>query len=109
MRGFQLSLKDKGRTVIPTGLRRAGHFEEAEELIAIPLPEGGFVAKTRMQVLEELWSSLPEAGAETAVDELLRHRAEDEAAHIHRLDHPELPSEQEWELKSAGLYSKLGL
>lgn len=109
MHTYKLSIKDKGRTVIPSALRREADLSDAVDLVATALPDGGFVVKTRAQILTSFWAGLPQDRSGDLVAELLEDRAAQAADRTRVLDSPELPSAEEWEAKSASLLQKLGL
>lgn len=71
---FRLSVKDKGRTVLPTALQRECGFAVGAELIARPLGPGRFLVETADAVLDRIWSGVPTDGPTDAVAELAAWR-----------------------------------
>jgi len=82
---------------------------DAVDFVATPLLEGGFVVKTREQMLTSFWARLPQDKSGDLVAELLEERAAEAADRIRLLDNPNLPSAEEWEAKSVSLLQELGL
>lgn len=110
MGSFQISIKDKGRLVIPATLRAESGIGEEVELVATALPEGGFVVKTRQQILQSLRTPNTDLVDDAIVIDFLRSRDEAEQARFQFLMNPvvlEL-SEQEQEAKDAATLAKLG-
>jgi len=110
MGSFQISIKDKGRLVIPATLRAESGIGDEVELVATVLPEGGFVVKTRQQILESLRTPNTDLVDDAVVIDFLRSRDEAEQARFQFLMNPvvlEL-SEQEQEAKDAATLAKLG-
>ena len=110
MSSFTVSVKDKGRLVIPAALRAQAGLGDEVELIATPLPGGGFSVKTRQQILESLRTPNKDLVDDAVVIDFLRSRDEAEQARFQFLMNPvvlEL-SEQEQEAKDAATLAKLG-
>ncbi len=72
---FRLSVKDKGRTVLPVALQRECGFGPGVDLFARPLGAGRFVVETADAVLDRIWEGLP-ASEGDAVAELSSWRTE---------------------------------
>ena len=110
MSSFTINVKDKGRLLIPAALRAQAGLGDAVELIATPLPSGGFTVKTRQQILESLRTPNTDLIDEAVVIDFLRSRDEAEQARFQFLMNPLLPelSEQEQEAKDAATLAKLG-
>ncbi len=72
---FTFEIKEKGRAVLPAGLREACGFEVGVELVAVPLGPGQALLQTRAAALELLWAAPVEDQGTDAVGELLRTRA----------------------------------
>lgn len=74
MTTFRFEVKDKGRVVLPAGLRAACDFSTGTELVARPLGPGRFVVETDAVILERIWAGRPEMVTD-AVDELAKWRS----------------------------------
>jgi bifunctional DNA-binding transcriptional regulator/antitoxin component of YhaV-PrlF toxin-antitoxin module len=69
MQTFRFEIKEKGRVVLPAGLRDACGLGVGAQLVARPLGAGRFVVETDERVLERIWSGIPdEASAPAATD-----------------------------------------
>ena len=58
MQSFQVFANNRGVLVIPRSLRELAQLGDEDNLVATPLPGGGFTVKTRRQILEAFWSRL---------------------------------------------------
>ena len=106
---YQISLKDRGRIVIPAKLRREAGFSEEVELVATPLAEGGFIVKTRQQILESLWERSLSMGSVNAIGELLSERDAVTASRLNELENPVIASESELAEREGKILTALGL
>jgi bifunctional DNA-binding transcriptional regulator/antitoxin component of YhaV-PrlF toxin-antitoxin module len=86
---YEFEIREKGRAVLPAGLRSACGFGVGTRLIARPLGPGQAIVETAEAVLARIWADAPREDVD-AVGELLRWRAEEAAD---RADSsPSLPS-----------------
>lgn len=109
MKGYTITVKEKGRTVLPVALQRAGNFGPGDSLVARVLPEGGILLETRRQVLERIWASMENLDGLDGVAELKKRRIERDAARRQRLERPQFADDAESERRSAALLALLGL
>lgn len=109
MSDFQLSVKEKGRTVLPIGLQRACGFTPGSTLVARPMGNGRFVVETREAVLERIWSANPQSTPTDGVAELAQWRQVADAQRWERLASPDLPSEEISSERANQLLRELGL
>jgi bifunctional DNA-binding transcriptional regulator/antitoxin component of YhaV-PrlF toxin-antitoxin module len=82
---YTLSVKEKGRTVLPAALRTACQFTDATELVATPLGRGKFLVETREAIVDDLWAGLPATEESGAVNELMAWRVSSEQARCEQL------------------------
>lgn len=82
---YEFEVKDKGRAVLPAGLRSVCGFEPGTRLTARPMGPGQALVETRQAVLARIWSHRPE-GRTDGVGALRRWRAE-QARHEHTVTH----------------------
>ncbi len=110
MSSFTVSVKDKGRLLIPAALRAQAGLGAEVELIATPLPDGGFSVKTRKQILEALRSPATDLVEPEVIIDFLRSREEAETARHHFLMNPLLPdlSQEKQAEQDATILAKLG-
>lgn len=109
MNDFQLSVKVKGRTVLPVGLQRACGFAPGAKLVATPLGRGCFVVETREAVLERIWAGIPQNTTTDGVADLARWRQTTDAERWERLASPEIPAEEVSAERANQLLRALGL
>ena len=110
MSSFTVSVKDKGRLLIPAALRAQAGLGNEVELIATPLPDGGFTVKTRKQILEALRSPTTDVVEPEVLIDFLRSRDAAETDRRHFLMNPVFPDispEQQAE-QDAAILAKLG-
>jgi len=111
---FRLSVKDKGRTVLPIGLQRACGFAPGAELLARPLGNGRFLVESSDAVLSRIWERAAEdtedtQDAEAGVAALRAWRTEADTQRWDRLDETELPPDDVSRQRAADLLAELGL
>lgn len=106
---YQISIKDRGRIVIPVGLRREAGFSEEVELVATPLVTGGFTVRSRQQILESLWERTLAKGSEEVVSELLTERDGAAVSRLYELENPKIASESELAAREGEILAALGL
>lgn len=106
---YRVSVKDKGRVVLPVALQRACGFGPGDELVVRPIGPGRFVVESTNAVLERIWSGAPQGPSVDAVESLEGWRTESDARRGEELDTPRLPSEKESDQRAARLLSEFGL
>ena len=86
---YLFEVKEKGRSVLPAGLRAQCGFEVGMTIVAVALGPGRALIQTRDALLEELWASQPATGGDGAED-LRKERAAESATLLakSRLDEP---------------------
>lgn len=109
MTTFRLSVKDKGRTVLPIGLQRACGFAPGAELVARPLGEGRFLVESTDAVLARIWERAAASDTEDAIAALHTWRAGTDTRRWDQLEAAELPSEEVSQERAANLLADLGL
>jgi len=109
MDAYRVTVKDKGRVVLPVALQRVCGFGPGDELIARPLGPGRFIVESTDAVLERIWSRAPHGAPVGATESLESWRAASEAARRAELESPHVPSEMESNRRSARLLSEFGL
>lgn len=95
--------------VIPVALRKQARLEAEEALVATVLPEGGFMVRTRPQILNSLWAHSLAFGSQNLVDEHVSEEALSHAQRIHELDYPNISSQDLSDSEEAAILAKLGL
>ena len=111
MNSYQVSVKDRGRLLIPASLREQALLGDEVELIATPLPEGGFTVKTRQQILESFWNRVQTGDGVDLVSEHIRESSHEWEQRQYSLDNPtfEILSEEAQHKKDLALLAKMGL
>jgi len=109
MSDFQLSVKEKGRTVLPVGLQRACGFAPGAKLVARPLGNGSFVVETRETVLERIWAGNSQSTTTDGVGDLARWRQVADTQRWERLASSDLPAEEISSERAIQLLRALGL
>jgi len=109
MSDFRLSVKVKGRTVLPVGLQRACGFAPGAKLVARPLGRGRFVVETPEAVLERIWAGIPQNMITDGVADLARWRQITDTERWERLTSPAFPAEEISTERANQLLRSLGL
>ena len=109
MTTFRLSVKEKGRTVLPMGLQRACGFGPGSELVARPLGNGQFLVESIDAILSRIWERATNDSTEDGFAALSAWRTDAGTQRWDRLDAPELPPEDVSRERAAGLLAELGL
>jgi len=109
MQIFRLSVKDKGRTVLPSALQKACGFAPGTELIARTLGQGQFLVETHDAVLERIRSGVQADSEDNGVDALQEWRLASDAERNENLASPDLPDEATSQSRGTQLLSDLGL
>ena len=102
----------KGRSVLPVAIRRAAHFEEGTEVVAIALGEGRVLLETVEAVRQRVWAGAPdpEVGRAEATADVRRMRDEDVAVSDGAAARRSAPlTSDHAEDRGAALLAKLGL
>jgi bifunctional DNA-binding transcriptional regulator/antitoxin component of YhaV-PrlF toxin-antitoxin module len=73
---FSFEVKEKGRVVLPAGLRGACGFEVGSRLVARALGPGQAIVETSDAVMERIWSGAPTESVD-AVGALWEWRAQE--------------------------------
>lgn len=108
---FAFNIGPKGRSVLPAAVRRAAHFEEGTQVVAIALGEGRVLLETVDAVRQRVWDGAPAAtdGSSDAAADVRRMREDDiaisDAAAARRSATPSDGGED----RGAALLAKLGL
>lgn len=95
MATYRLSVKDKGRTVLPAALQRECGFAPGSELLARPIGNGQFIVESAEAVLERIWSQLPDHPQSSGVDSLHEWRRDtDEERNAHLTSTAPAPTDE---------------
>ena len=105
---FVLSVKAKGRTVLPAGLRDACGFGTGTTLRARPIGAGSFVVESQDAILARLRDGRPRDEVTEGVDDLIRWRQETEAARHTRLMEEPVVDETMLDTREAELLARIG-
>ena len=106
---FEFEVKEKGRAVLPVGLRTACGFEVGTRLVARPIGPGQAIVETTDAVLDRIWSGIPSGTTQVdAVAELATARAEAVALREQRATATAAGDERSDE-RSSALLPALGL
>ena len=106
---YQISLKDRGRIVIPAGLRREAGFSEEVELVATSIAGGGFIVRSRQQILDSLWEKTLSSGVKDVVSEFVSEREIAALVRLQELEHPHIGSQSEIAARETKILIALGL
>ncbi len=111
MHSYQVSVKDRGRLLIPASLREQALLGDEVDLIATALPEGGFTVKTRQQILDSFWRRVQKEDGVDLVEEHVLESSNDWTQREYSLDNPtfEILSEEAQHKKDLNLLAKMGL
>lgn len=111
MHSYRVSVKDRGRLLIPASLREQALLGDEVELVATPLPGGGFTVKTRQQILESFWSRVQKEDGVDLVEEQIRESSIDWEQRQYSMDNPafEILSEEAQHKKDLAILAKMGL
>ena len=110
---FEFEIKDKGRVVLPGGLRDICGFSVGTRLVARPLGKGQAIIETTDAVLERIWAGVPEQHAGSAVEALKQMRTGDAALQHETLNKRQNMADtaqtEKSERRSSLLLTELGL
>lgn len=109
MTTYRLSIKDKGRTVLPAALQRECGFAPGSELLARPIGKGQFIVESADAVLERIWSRLPDRVQPSGVESLREWREDSDTGRSARLESSESVPTDESRQRGADLLTTLGL
>ena len=107
MKSYTISIKEKGRTLLPVALQRAGNFGPGDTLIAQVNDEGEIVLVNRRRVLEKMWASMEVSGDFDAVDDLKKARVEGDTARRQRLENFEILDEKGLMERTSALLARM--
>lgn len=107
MRGYSVTIKEKGRTLLPVALQRAGNFGPGDTFIAHVNDEGDIVLVNRRRVLERMWEAMEVAKDTEAVADLKKVRAEGDAARRHNLENFEVQDEKDLVERTRALLARM--
>lgn len=110
MQTFHLSVKDKGRTVLPSALQKECGFAPGSDLVARTIGPGSFLVETPEAVLARVRGGLPDdALNEGGVEALDVWRAGSDAERRSRLEEASYSSERTSRQRGNALLDELGL
>ncbi len=107
MKGYSVSIKEKGRILLPVALQRAGNFGPGDTFIAQVNEDGDIVLVNRRRVLERLWASMEVSEDSDAVANLKKVRVEGDSARRQRLEHFEVHDEKDLMERTAALLARM--
>ena len=106
---YNIPLNNRGEIVIPAGLRREAGFSEEVELVATSIAEGGFIVRSRQQILDSLWEKTLSSGVKDVVSEFVIEREISAQVRLQELEHPHIGSQSEIAAREAKILIALGL
>jgi bifunctional DNA-binding transcriptional regulator/antitoxin component of YhaV-PrlF toxin-antitoxin module len=106
MKGYAIIIKEKGRTLLPVALQRAGNIGPGDTLIAQVNDDGDIVLVNRRRVLEKLWASMEVSDDSCAVADLKHIRVEGDAARLERVVNFEIHDEKDLISRTADLLNR---
>lgn len=107
MKGYSISIKEKGRTLLPVALQRAGNFGPGDTLIAQVNDDGDIVLVNRRRLLEKLWESIEVSDDSDAVEDLKKVRVEGDVARRERLENIEIQDEKDLMERTSALLARM--
>lgn len=107
MKGYSISIKEKGRALFPVALQRAGNFGPGDTLIAQINDEGDVVLVNRRRMLEKMWASMGVPEDSDAVGDLKKARSEGEAARRERLENLDIHDEKDLLERTSALLARM--
>ena len=107
MKGYAISIKEKGRTLLPVALQRAANFGPGDTFIAQVNDEGDILLVNRRRALERMWASLDPSDDFDTVADLKHARVAGDAARRQRLESFEVVDEKELEARTAALLTRI--
>lgn len=109
MTTYRISVKHKGRAVLPVGLQKACGFAPGDDLVARPLGQGRFIVESTSAIMERIWSQVPDGGTDDALTSFEEWRATSDEARRAELDSPMVGSTAESRRRGAKLLAEFGL
>ena len=106
---YNISLNNRGRIVIPAGLRREAGFYEDVELVATTIAQGGFIVRSRQQILDSIWEKTLSSSVKDVVSEFVTERETAAQVRLHELEHPHIGSQSELAARESKILKALGL
>ncbi len=107
MRGYSVTIKEKGRTLLPVALQRAGNFGPGDTFIAQVNDEGDIVLVNRRRMLERMWAAMEVSQDTDAVADLKKVRVEGDAARRHNLENVEVQDEKDLMERTRALLARM--
>jgi bifunctional DNA-binding transcriptional regulator/antitoxin component of YhaV-PrlF toxin-antitoxin module len=107
MKGYAITIKEKGRTLLPVALQKAANFGPGDIFIARVNEDGEILLVNRRRVLERMWASMEPSDDFDAVTDLKKARVAGDAARRQRLESFEVADEKELEERTAALLARL--
>lgn len=107
MRGYAITVKGKGRTLLPVALQRAGNFGPGDTFIAQVNDDGDIVLVNRRRVLERMWASMGVSEDVEAVVDLKKVRIEGDTARRRNIENFEVRDEKDLMERTTALLARL--
>lgn len=107
MKGYSVSVKEKGRILLPVALQRAGNFGPGDTFIAQVNDEGDIVLVNRRRVLERMWASMEVPEDLDAVADLKKVRVAGDTARRQRLENFEVQDEKDLMERTTALLARM--
>lgn len=107
MKGYVISIKEKGRTLLPAALQRAANFGPGDTFIAQVNDEGDILLVNRRRTLERMWASMEPSDDFDAVADLKKAQVAGDVARRQRLESFEVVDEEELEARTTALLTRI--
>lgn len=107
MKGYAITIKEKGRTLLPVALQRAANFGPGDTFIAQVNDEGDILLVNRRRALERMWASMELSDDFDAVTDLKKARVAGDDARLQRLESFEVVDEKELEERTTALLARM--
>lgn len=107
MKGYSVSIKEKGRILLPVALQRAGNFGPGDTFIAQVNDDGDILLVNRRRVLERMWASMEVSEDSDVVADLKKVRVEGDTARRQRLDDFEVQDEKDLMERTTALLTRM--
>jgi bifunctional DNA-binding transcriptional regulator/antitoxin component of YhaV-PrlF toxin-antitoxin module len=107
MAGYTITIKEKGRTLMPVALQRAANFGPGDTFIAQVNEDGDILLVNRRRALERMWASMELPEDSDAVANLKQARVRGDDARRQRLESFEVVDEKNLEERTAALLARM--